>query len=594
MFTKKWAQTIGLEVLSKSLLCANKSYHTTGSSDMTDYQYDICLSVLEERDPSNSLLKKVGELTSKKVKLPFPMMSLDKPKTGIEKWLARDFHVVMAKVDGISLMIDNRGPKTLLYKRGDGTIGQNITHLLPFLPVPKNMEKVCVRAEMIVPVDLFEQNYSEDFDNPRNFLGGITNRLVGNKKDFECVKIIAYQIYENYTKLDQLSLLKKMGFDVTWYCHGSDFDEQELTDLLISVDKDTDYEIDGLVIEKDGIHPIEQGNPSYAVAFKVNPESVCATVTGVEWNVSRKNAWKPVVLIKPVKLAGVTVSRATGFNYSFIKSNGIGKNAVIEVVRSGKVIPYITGVVKSVKPDFPPGQFYTVGVDAFTLEDNVLKKIEYFFTTIGVEGIGPGIIQKLIDAGQDSVEKICCACPEDFVCPGISLQGAKKLVANIKSALTSISLQKFMAASGCFHLLAEKKLSAVVEAYPDILKSNWNSSLYSRMLMLAGFGEKSAKSFVEGYPDFLKLVQNIKVSFSKKEVCGDLLAGQSICFTRVRDTCTENYIVANGGKVVSSVSKNTSLLIVKDLNTPSSKKECADKLGISVETLQQFKSKYSL
>lgn len=97
------------------------------------------------------------------------------------------------------------------------------------------------------------------------------------------------------------------------------------------------------------------GNPDYAFAFKINSleDTVETRVIDISWNVSKRGLIKPTVRLEPVDVGGVTIQNATGFNAKFVTENHVGKGAVVQIVRSGDVIPHIVSVIRKGVPNLP-------------------------------------------------------------------------------------------------------------------------------------------------------------------------------------------------------------------------------------------------
>ena len=104
-----------------------------------------------------------------------------------------------------------------------------------------------------------------------------------------------------------------------------------------------EYEIDGVIVSDDKIYNRTQQNPEHAFAFKMvlSEQMAEAKVVDIIWNASKDGYLKPRVRIEPVKIGGVTIEYTTGFNANYIETNRIGIGAVIQLIRSGDVIPYI-------------------------------------------------------------------------------------------------------------------------------------------------------------------------------------------------------------------------------------------------------------
>ena len=182
------------------------------------------------------------------------------------------------------------------------------------------------------------------------------------------------------------------------------------------------YEIDGIIVADDNIHPRTSGNPKHAFAFKMvlSDQVAEAHVVDVLWSPSKDGYLKPRVQIVPVKL-GVTITYVTGFNGSFIETNKIGIGAVIMLVRSGDVIPYIKSVsVPAEKPKMPDIKYIwnETHVDIMlkdkSQDSTVLEKnITGFFKGLEVDGLG-GNVTKIVNAGFDSIPKVLHMSKDDL------------------------------------------------------------------------------------------------------------------------------------------------------------------------------------
>jgi NAD-dependent DNA ligase len=220
------AEELTDEELTKLLKKLADAYYNTDKPLVEDITYDILFDTLKERDPTNPFLKEVGapiKIERKKVKLPYPMGSLEKikPNTGsLESWLKkfRGPFVISDKLDGVSAQIYN-DPKLGLkmYTRGEmtdeGNIGQDITDLLKYIDCGeiKNIPSgSSIRGELIISKEDFEKANTK-YKNIRNAVIGI----VGTKKDLDVsfaklIKFMTYAIiHPEYKQDEQMKLLKK-------------------------------------------------------------------------------------------------------------------------------------------------------------------------------------------------------------------------------------------------------------------------------------------------------------------------------------------------------------------------------------------------
>jgi len=192
---KKYASKISMEDLVDLLKMLSDAYFNTGEPIVSDQVYDELVDVLKERDPDNEFLKTVGAPligTKQLVKLPFEMGSLSKIKPGgneLSKWLKKykGPYFLSDKLDGVSAQIyKNSNGNLFLYSRGDGTEGQDISHLLNFVTsksVLKNLPNgISVRGELIISKSDFERKQSKiKMKNARNAVAGLVNAKHFNK-----------------------------------------------------------------------------------------------------------------------------------------------------------------------------------------------------------------------------------------------------------------------------------------------------------------------------------------------------------------------------------------------------------------------------
>ena len=347
-----------------------------------------------------------------------------------------------------------------------------------------------------------------------------------------------------------------------------------------------------------------------------------AKVVHIEWNPSKDGYLKPRVQIEPVELGGVTITYATGKNASFIEKNKIGIGAIIELVRSGDVIPDIKKVVVPAKEPSMPDVPYVwndthvdimlvdKSADATVREKNILG----FFKALEVDGVGAGVIKKLMAAGYDSVPAILRMREADF----LELEGFKKTLANkiytnIKSGVESASLPVLMKASNIFGRgFGERKLKPVLAKYPNILlDKDSDAKKVEKLVTVDGWSTKSASEFVKHIGAFVAFMKECglegRLNASKKEtdagsgsgagVEGDKshpLFGKKVVMTGFRDKDLIKLIESKGGEMGSSVSKKTFAVLVKDIDEDTGKAEQARQLGVSLMTPESFKKLYNL
>ena len=607
-------------------------YYNDGTSLISDKAFDALKDELAERKPTHPFLQTVGAPVAKgsrKVKLPFPLFSLDKIKPeSVTKWAAANPgpYNITDKEDGNSLEIVYSRTGVQIFTRGDGTMGQDITFLAPHLDIPKSVptgKRFAVRAEAIMPQASFNNLFKGTYSNPRNLVAGAMNKRVVHTA-IPHIHVIAYEIIEPRMKPSESMLkLKQLGFNVVPNKVFKTITPEQLTKLLHTRKAKSKYEIDGLVIEQDTVNkrPSAGTNPSYAVAFKRAEEDSMseAKVLEVIWEASKNGALKPRIRIQPTILSGVTVNFATGHNAYFVEhgfrkkdeasglpTRPIGPGAIVKVIRSGDVIPHIVSVVKgSTRPSMPSEEYKygRTGIDIYQTVTSDLtkeKRIAAFFTTVGVDYLRLSTVQKLVQNGLDTIPKILRAKPQDFLAvPGYKDTMAQKLHTAIQSKTREVELHTLMDASGAFGAgLGEKRMKPLVAKYPTIM--TWTNltaaQIEQRVVAVPGFNTL-AKQFALGFPKFVKWLATTRIKPilpTKIKVMSTKLSGQSVAFTGFRDPDLEATIISNGGQVASGVSAKTTILLVKSKAAGSSKLTKAAALGIKIMTADEFNRKFKL
>lgn len=637
-YTKAEIRALSAVRLAK-LIQKAKDYYTKGKSPISDTLYDTLEDILRKKDPDNEVLKSVGAKATgrKKVKLPHPMYSLSKIKPEHQKqldaWQKRypGPVVVSDKEDGSSLeIVYANGVPHKVYTRGDGTVGQDVSHLIPVLRIPKRVpvKDLVVRAELAMSESAFAKHAADKYANARNLVAGMANRLNSEATLLKHAHVLAYEIIHPRMKPSQaFTKLEAMKFTCPpWRKLSADKVTMDvLSKLFLKARKSSDHAIDGLVIESDTVNkrpPAGTHSPSYAFAFKMQDADDAAQVVieSIDWEVTRHGKLQPVIVIPPTKLAGVTVKNVSGHNAYFI-ANGfrlkdakkgmpvrpLGKGAVIRVVRSGDVIPHVVEVVKGIKkPEMPkvPYTWDSKGVSIMADGKSDLardKRITNFFSTVGVDGIKLGTVSKLTEAGYTSIIKILRMSTEDMLeIPGFKERSAQKLHDSIRKSTQSVDLALLMDGSGFFGQgFGTSRATAIIKAYPDVLKrfeGKTPSQITAVIAKLPGFQEKTAALFGNGFAKFSVWLKKTKIKPAmpkKVKVTGAAMKGQSVCFTGFRSKELEQWIVENGGTIASGVSAKTTILVYA-AGKSSSKLGRAITLGIKHYDEQAFRRKYKL
>ena len=602
---------------------ANEQFHSYDESkvvSLTDNEYDIIKEYLEKKNPKNKALKDIGAPVEKnKVELPVNMPSMDKIKpdtNALTNWQSKYSgpYVLSCKLDGVSGLYYSMDGKRKLYTRGNGSVGQDVSHLLNDINIP-NLKDVIVRGEFIIKKKTFEDKYKSVFSNPRNLVAGIVNRKSKDNKAKD-IDFIAYEVIEPKQKpSSQMTFLKTNGFETVKNESKTNITNNYLSDILMDWRTNYEYEIDGIIVSDDKIHKRTSGNPDHSFAFKMvmTDQVTEAKVVDVIWKPSKDGYLKPRVRIEPVNIGGVKIEYATGFNGNFVETNKIGIGAVVQLIRSGDVIPHIKGVTtpadKAKMPDVSYSWTDTHVDIIMTNKDEdpevLSKNLTMFFTSLGVDGLSIGNIKKLIKGGYNTICKIIEMTESDFLkIEGFKEKMAKKLTENIKASIESASLLKIMAASGKFGRgIGERKIRPIMEAYPDILFRNETNSEKITMLQgVEGIGKENSKSFVESISTFLEFMRQCKLTnkFNEKKSeepkinvdSSHPLFNKKIVMTKIRDKEINEKLASYGASVVDKVKADVFTVITKSKEETSSKLLKAREMNITIMTPEEFKNMY--
>lgn len=598
--------------LREKIIKANDAYRL-GNPIISDYEYDKLMDELSVLSPDDELLTKVGHSISddsRKSKLPIPMFSMNKIKLikDIHDWfrlkeINRDEDIIITpKFDGLSLCVKENTEDA--WTRGDGVIGQSSNNHYFFIQNHlhlKNNHFIYTYGEVMMPKQVFLEKYSNDFANPRNLVAGLLNSKEPSDslKDCQYIKYGAISNKDLKTKKELLDELN-LGQDVKvqyYICKLSDLNEDFLFKLFQEYSKE--YEIDGLILEINNLELQEKlgretssNNPCWARAYKspLFEQRAETEVIGISWNISKNGSLRPIIHINPVRLDGVTVSNVTGNNARFIKDLGIGVGSIIEIIRSGMVIPKVVDVLKKVDfvmPNVPNIEWDSRGIDLITkevTEYQKFKEIVSFFEILETENLGEGNLNIIWNYGYKTIRDILNIKKEQLLkIDGFGSRKADIILNSIKKSTTNVSLSKLQHASNLFVGLGSKKLS-LLEHFGQ------NRPSKEDILKIDGFAEISADSYLNGFDKFKEFIKDLPITIEEKKESkiSNELENISFCFTGLRRKDIEDVIKSKNGKILSSVSKNLKYLIVKDIETNSSKYIKAMELGIKIITIEEL------
>ena len=448
---------------------ANQRYRD-GSPIISDEDYDFVFNLeLSKRLPDHSFLQKIEAenegFSEEKIKLPQKMLSTDKAYSWeeINKWLDRvskfsseiDYPLAdiqikgTAKLDGFAGYDD--GSK--LYTRGDGNKGSDISRVFARgLGIFNNSERGQGPGEIVVKRSYFEKHLSNNFEYPRNFQASLIKEKELDSLAIEAISNKA-ALFVPFTQLPQ------------WLGSIEEFSNQFL-DIVGQLESGVDFDIDGVVFEivnpelKDYMGSNRKFH-RWQIAFKENKEKAQVKVISVTAQVGRTGKITPVAELEPTQLSGATIYRASGHHYGLVKEQGLGAGSVIELTRSGLVIPKINKVLKTAEVDIPsncPSCGYKLSWDSDFLmcfnhekcPEQIMGKIIYFFRILANnDGFGQATIQKLYAEGIHRVSDIYLLNEAKLMSMGFGEKTSHNLINQlIRSRKESIEDWRFLAAFG--------------------------------------------------------------------------------------------------------------------------------------------------
>lgn len=582
-------QTLDNDKMLTFLRAANAMYRA-GTPAVDDLVYDAVHRIFAANNPEHEFVLQVEAEplhVAKTVPLPVKMLSTDKAYSvdEIKKWVTRieksaekldvprqDIQLrVTPKLDGYAAYDDGER----LYTRGDGTRGQDISRVFERgLKVGGNGERGQGPGEIVVDKDYFEENLSAHFENSRNIQASI---------------IAEKNIDDNVKKAldDGAALFYPFAQLDAWQGNIDTF-LKDFDSITAEIWSSSAFDVDGVIIETThGAIKEDMGatrhHHRWQIAYKANVEKATVKVLNVVPQTARTGRISPVVELEPTRLSGAEIRRATAHHYGMVKSKGIGEGALIQLVRSGLVIPKIEEVLESAQPQIPdvcPSCSTHVIWDG----DNLMcpnkidcaaqaeNSIIHFFKTLGNnDGFGPATISVLYKEGIKTIHDIYHLDEARLAECGYK----EKTVANLLNQLEasrSLAIEdwRFLSAFGVVrlgqgsserllqHFAIDKIFDASVEQIADI----------------DGFAEKTAVAIVEG-------LANIKAEFfaiyelgfnlertpllSESAESDNPIAGKVVVFTGSMQqgsrTDMEKQAKALGAKVAKSVSGKTDFLV---------------------------------
>ena len=576
-------------------------YYNTGTSPISDNEYDKLKETAKEKFPDNSYFKLIGAPAPNKVKLPFILGSLKKVKYDkLNEWLKTHggLYLIGEKLDGISFVVEYRnGEVYFASTRGNGYYGKDITNKAKiFCPKINYKKTINLRGELMLLGDTYKEL---GFKSARNGTAGIINRNgIRNCKHispffYEIIDDIGKNEIEKYEMLIDYQTKERIPGSIVYGYYETTDAAKELSAYLKVCKERSNYEIDGLVITPIDYKRENVLKPENKICFKINEDGIKARVIDVEWNVSRTGRVIPVVIIKPINIQGVTINRATGFNAKFIQDKKIGKGSEISIVRSGDVIPHIVDIIlcasEASVPEICPscnGPLISEGVDLICNNPEcygmLYYKVEHFLHKMGTENITYKTLMKL---GLGTIEK-CYEIDEWEIASidGFGVKRAQQVVNEIQNTLITTP-EKFIASLGISGV--GKTLAKAMCDVFDIDIDNFFlfNSPYEDFIEIDGIGEIIANNIIETRMNYFSLFMFLLEKGMKFESTGsNELEGKQFCLTGKGDIGRNELaeMITSKGGVIKGISKGIDYLVTADPESQSGKAKKARKYGVEI------------
>lgn len=568
----------------------------------------------------------------------YPMLSLDKTKDldVFEKWLLGHAYVLTAKMDGLSCkLIYENGELVLAATRGDGEVGEDITHNAKVIAnIPTHIattERVVISGEVICDAITFNE-FASEFKNPRNFAAGAIRLLDSRESASRKLSFYAWDYLNDTTTgnfSQRLIHMERLGFTVV----PAIFMEtvSGLDTAINQIREECSQKglpIDGVVARYDDIEYGESlgetsHHPNHSFAFKFEDEVAETTLQDIEYEPSRNGIMTPVAIFKPVDLLGSTISRASMFNKT-IMNQTLGANPwrgqKLQVIKSNMIIPQIIWAERAEEleddgfadkyilvPVTCPycGTLLTVhtsdtGIDTLVCDNvqcscRITNRLDYFVGKSGfdIKGLSKSTLEKLSEWGW--ITELCDVFTlnkyrdEWIKKPGFGVKSVDKIL-NAIEASKKIDLAHFIAAFGipgiglnvakemCKHIHSLDEFYQIMDGTIDCTKWDGFGRAKRNAIMCA------KRSEIEQVAGCVEIIESTGETAPAANGLAVVITGRLEYGSRPK---FKDFLTSMGIKVTDVVSGKTNYLIANKPET-SAKYKRAEELKIPIVTETEF------
>ncbi len=648
-----------IRLLTEQLNAANYRYYVLDDPQLPDFEYDRMLRELEDLErehpelilPDSPTKRVGGQALSQfeKVTHQVPLMSLQDvfSQEELEEFLCRIKQTypsasfsVEPKIDGLSVALEyENGVFVRGATRGDGSVGEDVTenlktiHAIP-MTIPNTPGRLIVRGEVFMPKRVFHALNEEReamgqplFANPRNAAAGSLRQLDPKLAAQRKLDILIFNVqYSDGAEFES----HRQSLDYLQERHFKVIDAQILSqpdDVIRRVfeinetRENLSCDIDGAVIKVNSLAQREAIGatakfPKWAVAYKYPPEIKQTQVENILIQVGRTGVLTPKAVVRPVRLAGTTVTNATLHNQDFITKLDIRIGDTVSIRKAGEIIPEILEVDLSKRPaDAKPYHLPSVCPvcgghverdpdGAFlrcTSPDcpaQLSRNIAHFVSrdAMDIDGLGSAIVDALIEKGviRTPADLYYLTLDEVKSLWKNGTTAAKKLLKSIEES-KSRDLSRLIFALGIRQVgsKAGKTLAAAFGSMDALMAAS-----IEELTNIDDVGQITAQNILEWFaqPQAKEMVERLRdagVNFqSQRQITDARFAGMTFVLTGAltkftRDEASEK-IELFGGKVSGSVSKKTTYVVVGE--NAGSKERKARELGIPILSEDEFLS----
>ena len=650
-----------------------RKYYIESQPEISDPEFDALMKELEALEaasdapiPPDSPTQRVGGGAVLGTRIPHrnPMLSLNNSYDAQE---LREFgervnrlledapveYVTELKIDGLGVsLIYEDGVFTRGLTRGDGEYGEDITdNLRTIRSVPLRLAEIEtafppmleVRGEVFIPKHLLndinvqrEAAGEPPFANPRNAAAGSLRLQDASITASRPLDIFIYNLnyaegVEFATHMASLEMMKRWGLKCSPYtdCHKSIEDVQYYYEQWVEKRHDLPYETDGIVVKVDRLsYQNELGTtskyPRWAIAYKFNAQQAVTTIEKIEVQVGRTGTLTPVAILKPVSLAGATITNATLHNAQEIETKDIRIGDRIVLERAGDVIPKIVEVLTTertgketvfVFPDQCPVCDAPVQRTATEVAIRCVnvgcvaqlkRQIAHYASrnALQIEGLGPATIDQLVDKElvRDVADLYALEIEPLSELDRMGVPSAGNLVHQIEQSKTA-PVEKVLFGLGIFHV-GETVAALLIERFLSL--DALSRATLEEIESVDGIGPQIAESVVSFFSRNQPLLDKLRESglhcftIATEDTRLEVSAGTDTFFSGktfvvtgslegMTRTEASKEIKTRGGKVTSSVTSKTDYLIAGE--GAGSKYAKAEELGIPILTAADFFAK---